>query len=452
VFIPPTTVQEITWPALPSPTAASMLAIQHQLEQSQWATEGELLNQQFEQLKVVVNYANKHVPYYKNLFKSANIKITDSLFNLENWKTIPIITRQDIQTAGKDLYSTQIPREHGKIGEISTSGSTGRTVKVAGTSITNFFWNAFTLRDHYWHQRDLLNKVATIKYLPKSLSKTISIDGWGPATDMVYKTGKMAGMSIKTSISEQVDWLAKEDPEYLLIYPSSIKAIANYAQQFNTQFKSLKEITTIGETLTPKTREFLKDVFGVPVHDIYSCQEVGYLALQCPKHEHYHIQSENVFLEILDDNNQPCKPGQVGRVVITSLHNFATPLIRYDIGDYAEVGESCDCGRGLPVIKRIMGRVRNLVTYPDGTKKWPIVGSDSYDNIAAIKQFQFIQKTVNDIDVKLVVKQPLSEEQELKLKVCMQEALNHTFNLNFSYHEDIPRSEGGKFEDFISEI
>jgi phenylacetate-CoA ligase len=102
--------------------------------------------------------------------------------------------------------------------------------------------------------------------------------------------------------------------------------------------------------------------------DMYTCQEAGYLALQCPDHPHYHVQSENVLLEVVDDQGLPCAPGEVGRVLVTSLNNFATPLIRYEIGDYAEVGAACSCGRGLPVLKRIMGRYRNLLTLPDGTR------------------------------------------------------------------------------------
>ena len=78
---------------------------------------------------------------------------------------------------------------------------------------------------------------------------------------------------------------------------------------------------------------------------MYSSQEVGYIALQCPENESYHIQAENVLVEILDDDGLPCEPGEVGRVVVTALHNLATPLLRYDIGDYAEVGSPCSCGR-----------------------------------------------------------------------------------------------------------
>jgi len=209
-------------------------------------------------------------------------------------------------------------------------------------------------------------------------------------------------------------------------------------------------VSTLGEIVTDELRSKVKNIWGVPLIDIYSCNEAGYMALQCPENEHYHIQSENVILEVLNENNEHCQVGEVGRVVITTLHNFATPLIRYEIGDYAEVGEPCSCGRGLPVLKRIVGRVRNLITYPDGTKKRPVVGSDSFEDICIVKQFQFVQKTVNDIEVKLVVENPLTEMEEDKLEKLILKSLRNPFNLEFSYHDAIPRSNGGKFEDVIS--
>ena len=79
------------------------------------------------------------------------------------------------------------------------------------------------------------------------------------------------------------------------------------------------------------------------------------------------MQAENVLLEIIDAAGNPLPPGNVGRVVITVLHNLAMPLIRYEIGDYAAFGGECTCGRGLPVLERIVGRARNMLRLPDGT-------------------------------------------------------------------------------------
>src|SRR3546814_13116510 len=91
------------------------------------------------------------------------------------------------------------------------------------------------------------------------------------------------------------------------------------------------------------------------------CSSDLYLALQCPEHEHYHVQSEAVLLEVLDEEDRPCRPGEVGRVVVTPLTNFAMPMIRYAVGGLAAVGAPCPCGRGLPVLTRILGRARDKI-------------------------------------------------------------------------------------------
>ncbi|MEE8213348.1 MAG: phenylacetate--CoA ligase family protein, partial [Alphaproteobacteria bacterium] len=167
---------------------------------------------------------------------------------------------------------------------------------------------------------------------------------------------------------------------------------------------------------------------------------------------HYHVQSENVLVEILDKDGKPCPPGEVGRLVVTDFHNFATPLIRYEIGDYAEAGEPCSCGRGLPVLRRILGRVRNIATLPSGEKFWPRFYSDDLAGIAPVRQVQLVQRSVHDIDVRLVVARALTGDEEERLKSVILEYLGHPFTLRFTYVDEIPRSASGKYEDFLSVI
>ncbi len=162
------------------------------------------------------------------------------------------------------------------------------------------------------------------------------------------------------------------------------------------------------------------------------------------------MQSEHALVEVLDSAGDPCGPGEVGRIVLTSLHNFATPLIRYEIGDHAEVGEACPCGRGLPVLKRILGRSRNMAVLPSGEQMWPVFFMNKIlKQITKVRQFQFVQNSVEQIDVKLVVAQPLSSSEEKTLRGYIVECLGHPFALNFIYVDEIPRSAGGKYEDFI---
>src|SRR3546814_12850457 len=89
---------------------------------------------------------------------------------------------------------------------------------------------------------------------------------------------------------------------------------------------------------------------------LYSTHEFGYLAFQCPQHDHYHVQAEAALVEVLNEAGKPCRPGEIGQVVTTPLLNFAMPMISYAVGDLAEVGPPCPGGRGLQVRKRILGR------------------------------------------------------------------------------------------------
>ncbi len=128
-------------------------------------------------------------------------------------------------------------------------------------------------------------------------------------------------------------------------------------------------------------------------------------------------------------------------------------VIRYDLGDYAELAEPCRCGRGLPALKRIAGRRRNMVRLPDGRSLWPAIGGLRYGEIAPIRQFQFVQRERNSIDVRLVSDAPVTADQERRIGDLICKALDFSFNLRFVYFEgQIPRGPGGKFEEFVCEL
>jgi len=197
-------------------------------------------------------------------------------------------------------------------------------------------------------------------------------------------------------------------------------------------------------------RRLVRKVFEVPVTDFYSSQELGYIALQCPGHEHYHVQSESVIVEVLREDGSACAPYETGRLVVTSLRNYATPLVRYEIGDYGALGEPCSCGRGLPVLHSIKGRVRNMLRLPDGGKRWPNFGFQKLMEIAELRQFQVVQTQLDAIELKLVVDAPLGAEKEARLRAILAASLGYPFAITITYHTVLSRSAGGKFEDFVS--
>lgn len=190
-----------------------------------------------------------------------------------------------------------------------------------------------------------------------------------------------------------------------------------------------------------------------PLADVYSCEEAGYIALQCPQvAEHYHVQAENLLVEVLDAAGRPCAAGATGEVVLTTLHNFAMPLIRYALGDFAQVGPPCPCGRGLPVLRRIHGRARNLLRLPDGSQHWPSFPAQDWLAVAPVRQFRLRQPAAERIEVELVTTRPLEAAEESALRQMLQRRLGHPFQIVLQTVAGIPRSPGGKFEDFVCEI
>ncbi|MDA0766867.1 MAG: phenylacetate--CoA ligase family protein [Verrucomicrobia bacterium] len=447
------TIPECAWPGFMGGDGAARLASLFQLEQSQWLDPETITARQLHQAAGVLRHAAQTIPFYRARFQEAGFDPHAPL-TPAHWLHLPILSRADVQLAGPKLLSPSIPKQHGNINWTQTSGSTGQPVRVATTSLVNHFWCAFTLRDHQWSQRDFQGKLAVLRASPNPASppQPTTSPSWGIATHGLYQTGPSVSLDISANVSDQVAWLKRENPDYLLTYPSNLLALTNHCLHHGITLPNLKDVRAVGEIVTPAMRENCKQAWGVPLIDTYSSQEFGYIALQCHEHGQMHIQSENVLVEILDADDQPCAPGQTGRLVITSLHNFATPLIRYEIGDHATVGPPCACGRGLPVLAEILGRTRNMLVFESGEQRWPNVGMLRFRDIAPVQQCQTIQKSHTQLHVRLVVETPLTHTQEEKLIALIQSSLGFPFEIELEYLPEIPRSKSGKYEVFLCEV
>ena len=448
----------LAWPAIPSVRAATLLSIQYQFEQSPWWTPADLKRNQFNQLRPLLEYAYRKIPFYRKRLKAAGFnpgkKVTDDL-----WKLIPTLTRRDIQDVGDGLTHEPVPEDHGHTFVVRTSGSTGTPVKVVKTGLCSNFFKAAALRHHLWHPRDFSGVHCAIRDAETILGSENLDDAKYPtgknrdhwSRSILFPTGKAAILHIHTAIEDQVRWLRRMNPSVLLTFPSNLREIAKYCVREGITFENLKSVDTVSEVVTPDLRDAVREAWGLTISDMYTAAEIGYIALQCPEFEHYHIQSEIAYVEILDANDAPCEPGQTGRVVVTPLHNVATPLIRYEVGDFAEVGPPCPCGRGLPVIKQVFGRVRNMLRLPDGNMVWPTLYG-IFHSVESIESYQVIQKKIEKLEVRLVSRAPLTDGEEVGLRGLLRDRLCYPFEVDFTYHETLERSRGGKFEDFKSEI
>ncbi len=445
--VPRSSVPGIAWPAIPDARDLPLFALAHQLEQTQWWP-GEILERhQLGQAAILLRHARDTVPFYRERLGVVESGSPADL-TMETWQRIPLLRRTEIQSVGAALLSTNVPKHHGEGSIVRTSGSTGRPIEAHTTGVTAHLFRAINLRYHHWHRRDFSARAASIRNFrgkELELCRTGEPVSWVPG----HPSGPMFLFNATNPVGQQLDWLLKVHPAYLLTYASTIRFLLDEAERRNVKLTGLREVSTMGDALDDESRARCQRILGAPLHDVYSCQEAGMLALECPVRPHYHVQSESVLLEILDENDEPCRPGELGRVVITDLHNFAMPLIRYEIGDRAVPGQACSCGRGLPVIARITGRYRNHLILPNGHRFRPGFLPSTLLPIAPIRQIQLVQLTRNDLKVRLAVARPLTAEEEGRLRDVIMERMHHDWTMDFEYVDEIPRSAGGKYEDVL---
>lgn len=431
------------------------LSFQRWLQDSQWHSAEAHRDHALKLLHRLLVHAHRTVPFHRSRIAAAGIDPAMPL-TVSAWRRLPILTRRDVHLDRDALISSDVPRAHGEVLSNTSSGSTGTPVTVCGTTFDACVFKAFTLRHFLWHPHDFSGKIALIHQVKEGCARYPEgalHERWGDTATFPFATGPSVELSIHTSIRDQAEWLVRQDPDYLVSYPSNLMALALHFRDRAMTLPHLEQVQTLGEVVNPELRELVREVWDAPMVDVYSAQEVGIIADQCPQSARYHVAAEAVFVEVLDEDGQPCGAGQTGRVVVTPLFNYAQPLLRYALGDYAVAGDRCSCGRGLPVLDRILGRERNgLLVTSTGERYWPAFGSRTFANIAPVIQHQFVQHDTDWIEARLVTQRPLTRDEEREIEQRILARLPAPFRITFSYPEHIARNAGGKYENFVSRV
>ena len=448
-----TAVPDAVWPVLPNPLGADMLALQYQFERSERLPLDALRQWQLTQLDILLRHAARHVPHYRDVLQQAGYDAARPL-TFDVFEKIPILTRETLQSRREGLIAAHYPREHGETSEHRSSGSTGIPISVLKPRLCDLFWEAITIRDHLWHRRDFSGTLAALR--TRQVEGASPEDGvvssiWNFGVNAVFRTGPGLMLEGVRKTSERIDWLLRKQPTYLQTAPSMLRELLRAMDSREIRFDRLQGIITYSEQVPAGLREETKARLGVSLKDLYSCREIGYVALECPDFPHYHVQSEVVFLEIVDEAGRPCPIGTPGRVVVTQFHNFAMPLICYALGDVAEFGDSCPCGRGLPVLKRILGRMRNRMCLANGDATWlDLAPFEKLARALPVKQYQLVQTRLNEIEARIVPARRLTEDEERSIRDMIKGPVGAgECAVSIRYVTEIPRSAGGKYEDFM---
>ncbi len=442
-------LKPLVWPDTASRQAFER---QMQLSRSEWATAEAIAAYQLERLKALGSFAARESPYWRERLPIAAIAGAATL--QEALDRIPVLSRAELRDNPATLRAERLPPGHRPADARSSSGSTGMVVVVERTDVVLQWQNSLAFRCQLWARRDMRRRIAVIRRYPEGAADApdgLTVERWAPPDILPFDTGPSFHLTtFNTSMAQVWDWLERVSPAYLMAYPSVVRALSERARDEGRRPAPLEGITTVGEVVTPEVRELAVRYLDAPISDIYSSEEAGTMAVQCPVSPLYHVQAEVLILEVLDETGRPCSPGEMGHVVVTPLHNYAMPLFRYDIGDFAEASAPCGCGRGLPALARILGRRRNMLTLSDGRSFWPSFGARLLQRIVPMRAHQFRQLAPDVLEALLVTEADVSPAQEEEMRQVIASVLPAPFHIAIRCVPEIPRSAGGKHEEFIS--
>ncbi len=425
-----------------------------ELEVSQWWSRDKILELQNARLRLLLKQAYENVPYYRRIFDERSLK-PGSIQSAEDLFKLPLLTKQLIRENQAELLASNFKSMHYL--RLSTGGSTGEPLQFYRTREDQLSWGfAAAHRALGWAGYRLGDRNARISAVRPYSSKIHWLSENGKnffERVLVIDAKKLSSRTFPLYIRK----LEKYQPKFLGGYPSSIELLARYIHKAGGTRLKPAGIITGAEQLYDYQREIFTSVFGCGTFSYYSSWEAHAIAAECTAHSGYHIAAENLIVELVDDAGNPVPAGREGKVVITNLHNYAMPFIRYSIEDLATASEkACPCGRGLPLLAGISGRITDVIY----TKSGKAISGTAFLHIlrtpAGISQFQLVQESLDKIIIKLVMERKYSQQYLNDLAAMLsgkcKDLLEKDMEIIIEFTDVIPLHESGKRRIIISKI
>lgn len=390
----------------------------------------------------IVKYHLEQNPFYRNFFGKAEFS---------TWEEVPVMKKADLQQPLNRRLSKNYSKKNSYIGK--TSGSSGHPFIFAKDRFTHALsWAGF--QDRYkWYGIDL-NKSLQARFYG------IPLDFYGNVQERLKDRISLRRRFNIFDLSEQkmsafLERFKRANFDYLNGYTSAIVLFARFLKDQGLNLKelcpSLKICIVTSERLFENDKNLIESAMGVPVINEYGASEVGLIAFQ-DEHKHWIVNSEDLFVEILDENNQVLGPGHEGRVVITSLYNKAHPMIRYDIGDTGMLSEKSTYKK--PILEKLVGRTNDIARLADG-KVVPgltfyYVTKTVIHDSGNIKEFVIIQTKPSEFKIDYVSEQELSSEERHEILNAIETYVGKNLLIQFERKEYLKRSPSGKLKQFTS--
>ena len=421
-----------------------------ELERSQWLSTEGLKELQDERLRRLIQHSYSTTKYYRNLFDQADIAPSD-IRSVEDLQVLPVLDKPLIQEHMESMISSAFAP--GQLIPDSSGGSTGVPTNFMkdidrhrirrADQIRHDQWCGWRLGERYallWGaKRDLsLVRSTKEKLMLRYVDRSMLID----AFDMR-----------DSDAANILDQIQRFRPTMLIGYANALLLLAQQMNRQNlTEKLPVKGVISSAETLTDDSRREIEESFGCKVFNRYGSREVGLIASECDEQDGLHMNFENVVVEVLD-GDRPAKPNQRGEIVVTDLSNFGMPFLRYRMGDVGSLSENlCNCGRGLPLLNSVEGRVSDFFIAADGTKIHGEYYTHLFYGIPGVRQFQLIQESPVEVRVRLVTLGDLSNDILAPILEEIQMSLGGGTVAIVEYCNDIKPTPSGKYLFTISKV
>jgi phenylacetate-CoA ligase len=419
------------------------------LEETQWLTPVQIERIQLDKLRALLAYAKKNVPYYRELFGKLGFDASD-VRTRDDLGGLPILTKDIIRERYDDLLD---PAHRGLNLKKGTSGSTGMPLKFEYSRESYAWREAMKIRGYRWAGYRVGHP--TFYYWAQVYALPQGAQGLKIRLDRALKRETFID-SMKQderSMLAAVDLLRRTRPQTIVCYTQSCAQFARFI--LDRGLRDWDDIPVIcgAEAVLPADRAVLGRAFGPDVFETYGSRETMLMAAECCAHDGMHLSEENLFLEIVRDG-AVAPPGESGEVVVTDLHNYGMPFIRYANGDLGVMGsdEPCSCGRGLRKLDRVEGRRADTLRDGQGNSVpgivFHVLFSDSRQEV--IKQFQAIQHKTGDITFKVVRGQDWNEEAFARILARFRDYLRG-LTLTVEFCDWIPAAPNGKRKTILVE-
>jgi len=415
-----------------------------ELQGTQWLSRSELEAWQLERIQRLVKYAYEHVPYYRQRYQREDIHPED-IKSLKDFQALPFLTKEEVNNHLDALVSSDFRT---RIHPNHTGGSTGEPMRFF-VEDSFWWWNAaLELRGRGWHGVREGDKIAWVWGAAQDMPGS-SWRGRLKARIMRHRYLNAFGMT-EGMMRAFTEMLVHWQPVLIRAYPSALSLFACYVKEQRITDIRPRLIETTAEKLPEPQRQLLEEVFQCPVVECYSARELGTIAYPCET-SGLHV-CDTRYLEIVA-KGQVVPPGQLGEVVVTSLHQFAMPFIRYKLHDMGilEVGD-CSCGRGLPVLREIVGRMPDFLVTTDGQFVHGTLFAWVFGGKPEVARYQVYQPDRQHLEVRLVCRQNVESAWLESIRGELQARFGESMQISLRVVDNIELTPAGKHRLVISEV